>query len=242
MDNKTGIMDVIQQITGDKGSNSKPLNFKAKSKAGEKLDITVQPDGKTATIKTEASIKIVIPSKISHEKILSVTAFIRRLADLHPPANKINQDLLYNKLLGILQTLDDIFKDAGSAEEKDKLYRDCLLSAIVSISSDDFESAKKKLEQCCENLSQVILAKVMKENIDVKEMALNRFDEIKVVSEICKKIKNAGKTLSKQSLKAIEESCKSLTNYDIAYILEDVGPDIDNSFIKENYDKFLKDL
>lgn len=242
MDNKTGIMDVIQQITGDQGSSAKPLNFKAKSKTGEKLDITVQPDGKTATIKTEASIKIVIPSKISHEKILSVTAFIRRLADLNPPANKINQDMLYNKLLGILQTLDDIFKDAGSAQEKEKLYRDCLLSAIVSVSSNDFEAAKKKLEQCCENLSEVILAKVMKENIDVKQMALDRFTEIGVVTEICKKIRKSGKKLSKNSLKMIEESFGNITNYDVACILENIGPEVDSDFIKENYDKFLKDL
>jgi len=242
MDNKSGIMDVIQQITGDKGANAKPLSFKAKSKTGDSLDITVQPDGKTATIKTEASIKIVIPSKISHEKILSVAAFVRRLADLNPPSNKINQDMLYNKLLGILQSLDDIFKDAGSSEEKEKLYRECLLSAIVNVSSGDFEAVKKKLEQCAENLSQVILAKVMKENIDVRQMAMDRFSEIEVVTEICKKARKSGKTLSKKSLKAIEESCESITNYDIVCILENIAPDIEGAFIKENNDKFLKDL
>lgn len=235
--NDPDIMAVANELSGKEGVGDISFTY---SSGGKKYRVTGNKD--KVEITNEATIKIKIPTKISHEDILSVTAFLRRLADLHNPSNEINQDAMCSKILGAINNLSKIFKDIDSDEDKASIYGNDLTSAVRSVMNKDYDDARVKIVKVCENLSDITFAKIIQENLNVNDIGKQRFFELAMVEETFAKIKDNGNKISKKSLDKINEACLSIGYYDIVSLLEESGLEVEEDFIKENNEKFLGDI
>ena len=163
------IIKVADELSKNPGIEDVSFAYTA---GGKKYRVSKTKDA--LQIQAESAVTIKSPTSFSHEKILSVCAFLRRLSDLLPPSNKINQDDIQHKILGAMHTLSDIFKDVAARMIKNGIYGSELLAAVKNIVNDDFDAAKKNLIQCCENLSTVSLAKITR-SISVKDIGRRDF-------------------------------------------------------------------
>ena len=215
------------------------ISFSYAGQGGKKYRVKKTDD--KLEIQAEAAIKIKIPSKVSLEKILSISTFLKRIADINPPSGQIIQDTIYKRLLCAMQDLAEIFADVNQ-QDKASIYSDDLKSAILGVANGDYEKSKKAINHCCEVLADIGVAKVVKENLDIKEILMERQKQLSELEEACSHLKKNNKKLNKKAVDTIKENYKYITEYDIMYVSEQIGSVVDNEILKENINRTMRGL